>query len=193
MQPLHLRLVPLCHQITPSSPSPPGPGRDSRFPDIWNFCCAISFGSRGESVHFPQMFWHWDVLNSSTGVSMCFIHLPDASSCAWPHFQKEELPGGSAVTARLCHIPCFSSLSSPGVPSSLPASVSLCPLQTVGHSPDGLSYNHIPKFPLSAQHQAWGKLFVSTGCSREGGRAPISPGVHHSSGCKKPVALPAHP
>lgn len=47
-QRLHLRLVPLCHQVTLSSPSPPGPGRDSRFPDIWNFCCAISFGSRGK-------------------------------------------------------------------------------------------------------------------------------------------------
>lgn len=122
-QQLHVRLAPLCHQVTLSSPSPPGPGRDSRFPNIWNFCCAISFGSKGKLVHFPWMFWHWDVPNSGTGASMCSLHLPDASSCAWQHFQKEEHPGASAVTARLCHIPCLSSLSRTGFPSSLPASV----------------------------------------------------------------------
>lgn len=84
---------------------------------------------------------------SGTGVSMCSVHLPDTSSCAWQHFQKEENPGGSAVTARLCHIPCCSSLSSPGFPSSLPASVCLCPQQTARHSPVGSVTTTFPNFP----------------------------------------------
>lgn len=113
-QPLHLRLVPLCHQVTPCSPSPPRPGRDSRFPDIWNFCCATSYGSRWKLVHFPRMFWHWDV--PAVQVSPCALF-------TFLIFKRRlaTVPVGRArwefsCDCKLCYIPCLSSLSSPGFP-----------------------------------------------------------------------------